>query len=160
MLLEAQCLTYLGVIARLRGQAAEVRTLTAAALEKTQVSHRLDYAGVAHANLAWLAWRAGDLPAVRQEGAAALEHWQQAGTGAPFRWLALWPLIGAASKEGYLAQALAYAAMLLDDSQQPQPQAIQARLVSAGAAWQAGHGVQARAHLDAAAADAAARGYL
>ncbi len=159
-LVEAQCLTYLAVIARLRGQLSEVRTLTGLALEKTQASQRVDYAGIAHANLAWLAWRTGDLAAARQEGAAALESWQAAGTGAPFRWLALWPLIGAALKEGSLAAALTYAAMLLDEAQQPQPQTIRERLAAAFAAWQGGHGVQARAQLDAAASVAAARGYL
>ncbi|MFN8464756.1 MAG: AAA family ATPase [Caldilineaceae bacterium] len=160
VLLEAQCLTYLAVIARLSGRLGEARTLSASALEKARATHRLDYAGVAHANLAWLAWRAGDLPAVRQEGAAALENWQIAGTSAPFYWLAVWPLIGASIKEGYLEQAFAYAAMLVDDSQQPQPQVIREQLASAFAAWQAGHGVQARAHLDAAVSAAAARGYL
>ena len=87
-------------------------------------------------------------------------NWQEAGTGPRFAGSQLWPLIGAALKEGSLEQALTYAAMLLDDSQQPQPQTIRERLASAFAAWQAGHGVQARAHLDAAASVAAARGYL
>jgi DNA-binding SARP family transcriptional activator len=160
VLLEAQCLTYLAVIARLSGRLGEARTLTASALERAQATHRLDYAGVAHANLAWLAWRAGDLPAVHQEGDAALENWQLAGTSAPFYWLAVWPLIGASIKEGYLEQAFAYAAMLMDDSQQPQPQAIHKWLAGAFAAWQGGHGVQARAHLDAALSAAASRGYL
>ena len=66
----------------------------------------MDYAGLARANLAWLAWRIGDLPAVRQEGTVALENWQEAGTVTPFRWLALWPLIGAALKENSLAASL------------------------------------------------------
>ena len=130
------------------------------ALEKAEASQRVDYAGIARANLAWLAWRIGDLPAARQEGTVALENWQEAGTGTPFRWLALWPLIGAALKESSLAQAVTYAAMLLDVTQQPQPQTIHERLESAFNAWQAGHGVQALAHLDAAAAIAASRGYL
>lgn len=160
VMLETQCLVYLAVIARFRGQLSEVRTLTGLALEKAEASQRVDYAGIARANLAWLAWRIGDLPAVRQEGTAALENWQEAGTGAPFRWLALWPLIGAALNEGSLPQALTYAAMLLDETQQPPPQTICERLDSAFAAWHEGYGVQARAHLEAAASIAATRGYL
>ena len=83
VMLEAQCLVYLAVIARLKGQLSEVRTLTGLALEKAEASQRVDYAGLAHANLAWLAWRIGDLPAVRQEGTVALENWQEAGTSYP-----------------------------------------------------------------------------
>jgi tetratricopeptide (TPR) repeat protein len=160
VMLEAQCLVYLAVIARLKGQLSEVRTLTGLALEKAEASQRVDYAGLARANLAWLAWRIGDLPAVRQEGTVALENWQEAGTVTPFRWLAVWPLIGAALKENSLAQAFTYAGMLLDPTQQPQPQTISERLDSAFDAWHNGYGVQARAHLDAAASAAASRGYL
>ena len=160
IMLEAQCLVYLAIIARLKGQLSEVRTLTGLALEKAEASQRVDYAGLARANLAWLAWRIGDLPAVRQEGTVALENWQEAGTVTPFRWLALWPLIGAALKENSLAQAFTYAGMLLDTTQQPPPQTIRERLDSAFSAWQNGHGVQAHAHLDAAASAAASRGYL
>ena len=111
-------------------------------------------------NLAWLAWRSGDLSAARQEGEAALEHWEEAATGIPFRWLALWPLIGVALQENRLEQALAFGALLLEDTQQPPPQKIGERLAGAFAAWRAGNGVQARAYLEAAATAAFSHGHL
>ena len=160
VLVETQCLVYLAIIARLRGQPEEARSFTMLTLEQAQASQRLDYVGIAHANLAWLAWRSGDLFTAKQQGAAALADWQEAATGNPFRWLALWPLIGVALKENRLEQALNYAAILLEDTQQPPPQTVRERLAGAFAAWQAGNGLQARAHLDAAASVAVSRGYL
>lgn len=66
-------------------------------------------------------------------------NWQEAGTVTPFRWLALWPLVGAALKENFLAEAFTYAGMLLDPTQQLQPQTIREWLDSAFNAWQNGH---------------------
>ncbi len=160
VLVETQCLVYLAIIARLRGQPEEARSYTMLTLESARASQRLDYVGIAHANLAWLAWRSGDLSTAKQEAVAALADWQEAATGNPFCWLALWPLIGVALKENRLEQALNYAALLLEDTQQPPPQTIRERLAGAFAAWQAGNGLQARAHLDAAASVAVSRGHL
>jgi DNA-binding SARP family transcriptional activator len=160
VLLETQCLVYLAVIARLAGHMGEARTLTVLALDSAQASQRQDYVGLANANLAWLAWRAADLPAVKQYGAQALQDWEDAATGIPFRWLALWPLIGAALQDNRIEAAVAHARRLLEETQQPPPPPIHDRVAAALEAWQAGEGMQARAHLEVAARAAAALGYL
>jgi tetratricopeptide (TPR) repeat protein len=157
---ETQCLTYLAIIARLTGQIGEARTLTLLALQSAQAIQRLDFIGIAHANQAWLAWRTGDLAAARELGAAALDEWDTAATGMPFSWLALWPLIGAALEENRVELALIYARRLLDESQQPPPHPVRTQVSTAMAVWEAGYPTQARAHLEAAAAAAAAIGHL
>jgi tetratricopeptide (TPR) repeat protein len=160
VLVETQCLTYLALIARLRGEVDEARDLTLLALDSAQTSQRLDYVGIAQANQAWLAWRSGNLSAARRLAEKALEAWEEAATGIPFRWLALWPLIGVALEAQMLELALTYARELLHDSQQPPPPHVRERVSAALAVWEAGYGVQARAHLNAAAGAAAVLGYL
>ncbi len=160
ILLETQFLAYLAVAARLSGQIDEARTYTLLSLESAQASQRLDYIAIASANVAWLAWRAGSLTAAKDEALGALDDWEEAATGIPFRWLALWPLIGAALQEQRLETALSYAARLLEETQQPPTPTIRTQLTNAFAAWESGYGAQARAHLEAAAALAAAIGHL
>jgi DNA-binding SARP family transcriptional activator len=160
VLLETQCLAYLSVAARLTNNLDDTRTFAVLTLESAQASQRLDYVAIAHANMAWLAWRAGDLRGARELAIAALDDWEEAATGIPFRWLALWPLIGVALQENRLELALSHATRLLEESQQPPSDSIRSHLQSALSAVRSGHMIQARAHLEAAAATAHAIRHL
>ena len=61
LLLETQCLTYLTILERRRGNLERVAVLAQHSLDAAQACQRADYIGVAQANQAWLAWRQGDL---------------------------------------------------------------------------------------------------
>src|SRR5690348_4969629 len=64
--LVARCLTYLTIVARKRGDIQEVQRYAERSLLIAQTVQMPDYIGAAHANLAWLAWRARNLDAVQQ----------------------------------------------------------------------------------------------
>ena len=111
--LQARCLAYLTVAYRQCGPMEETPQWAARTLQAATVAHMPEYAGIAKANQAWMAWLAGNLAQTQELGHAALALWRQLPAGhasAPFQWLALWPLIGAALHEERLALAIDYAA--------------------------------------------------
>jgi hypothetical protein len=68
----------------------------------------LEYIGTARANLAWLAWREGDVSRAEEEGRAALTTWQQLPAGfasCSLQWTALWALMAVALAQGHTAEA-------------------------------------------------------
>jgi tetratricopeptide (TPR) repeat protein len=129
--LEARCLTYLTIVGRKRGQFDAVHAYAERSLQVAMAEHMPDYIGAAHANLAWLAWRAGNLPEARARGQQALTAWR--GTSLVFasEWIALWPLIGVALAENQVAEAAEYARALLDLKQQRPPEVLEAALEAA-----------------------------
>jgi eukaryotic-like serine/threonine-protein kinase len=129
--LQGRCLTYLTIIARQRGDIDRVQVYATRSMEIADASQMHDYIGVAHANLAWLAWRAGNLHMARSHGQAALEAWQKLSAGYMCGWTARWPLIGAALAEGDTAGAVEHARALLDERQQRPPPSLEAALESA-----------------------------
>src|SRR5262249_42362794 len=87
------CHTYLASLARKRGQVDETRRRAERSLAAA-TEHQMDvYVGMARANLAWVAWRQGSHAEAETHGQAALAHWLIA---YPFKWAALWPLLGVA----------------------------------------------------------------
>ena len=148
--LQARCLAYLTVAYRQCGPMEETPQWAARALQAATVAHMPEYAGIAKANQAWMAWLAGNLAQTQELGHAALALWRQLPAGhasAPFQWLALWPLIGAALHEERLALAIDYARTLLDPTQQRLPDALTASLDQAIQAWDRGTPESARALL-------------
>jgi len=119
-----------------------------------------DYIGAAHANLAWLAWRAGDLNAVRARGQAALEAWRKLPASYICAWTACWPLIAAALAKHDAAGAVEHARSLLDERQQRPPRSIEIALQAAVQAGESGDLSTAQALLQAACAPARDLGYL
>lgn len=129
--LVARCLTYLTFIARKRGDIQQVQRYAERSLLSATTVQMPDYIGAAQANLAWLAWRARNLDAVQQHGAAALSAWQKLPVGYMFEWTGRWPLIGVALLAGDLDLIVAHARVLLDEHQQRPPIALEAALSAA-----------------------------
>lgn len=158
--LEGRCLTYLTIIGRQRGDAERVQAYARQSMGVAEASEMHDYIGAAHGNLAWLAWRAGDLPAVHAHGQSALDAWGQLPAGYIFAWTARWPLIGAALAEGDTAGAVEHGRMLLDARQQRPPRSIESALEAAVHAAQSGDLAAAHTLLAAARGTARELGYL
>ena len=158
--LQGRCLTYLTIIARQRGDVDQMQTFAKHSLDIAEASKMHDYIGAAHGNLAWLAWRTGDLPLVRSHGQAALEAWQKLPAGYICAWTAYWPLIGAALAERDTAAAVGHAQTLLDERQQRPPRVIEIALEAAVHTAQSGDLAAAHALLAAAQTPARDLGYL
>ena len=158
--LQGRCLTYLTVIARQRGDVDQVQAYAKHSLDVAEASQMHDYIGAAHGNLAWVAWRTGDLHMVRSHGHAALEAWRQLPAGYICAWTARWPLIGAALAESDIAGAVEHARNLLDERQQRPPRLIEAALEAAVQAAQSSDLAAAFTLLQAACAPARELGYL
>ncbi len=165
--LETRCLSYLTTVYRKRGQVKAVRQYALQSLAAGEARKEPRYIGLAKANLAWVAWREGNLSEAEADARAALEFWQPL-TRFAFRWTALWPLIGVAlvrSEAGGLAQdriseAIGYARALLQHRQQPLPDALTAIVKEAIQAWDQDQLETARAHLRRAIELAQPMGYL
>ena len=156
---QACSLTYLAVLHRKRGEVARVEELLPRCLAVNAQGDMPDYAGMASANQAWLAWRAGDLASAEAHGHAALVSWRGP-SYYPFQWAALWPLLAVALVRRRWPEAVQHARALIDPSQQPQPAEVQRSLEQACSAWREGHHDTARAHLAGALHLAEEKGYL
>ena len=152
-------LTYLAVLHRKRGEVARVQELMPRCLAVNAEGDMPDYAGMASANQAWLALRAGDLASAEAHGRAALASWRGL-SYYPFQWAALWPLLAVAAARQRWAEAAQHAHALVDPSQQPQPAELQQALERACSAWEEGQPDAARTHLAGALRQAEEKGYL
>ena len=158
--LEGRCITYLTVIARQRGDTVRAQAYARQSMGVAEANQMYDYIGAAHGNLAWVAWRTGNLPAAHEHGQAALEAWGHLPAGYIFEWTARWPLIGAALADGDTAGALEHARLLLDERQQRPPRSLELALEAALHAAQPGDLAAAATLLNAARGTAQALGYL
>jgi hypothetical protein len=158
--LEARCLTYLTIVGRKRGQFDAVHAYAERSLQVAMAEHMPDYMGAAHANLAWLAWRAGNLPEARAHGQQALTAWRETSLVFASEWTALWPLIGVALTENQVAQAAEYARALLDQKQQRPPEVLEVALEATVRAADIGDLEAVRVAITHALSPARALGYL
>jgi serine/threonine protein kinase/tetratricopeptide (TPR) repeat protein len=110
--------SYLAVARRRLGDLKQCEQDTRELLGARGVAQMTDYVGVAEANLAWLAYRAGDLAGVKAHGEAALEAWDHPPALYPFQGLARWPLLAAAAATGSAPDAAEHLRALLDQRQQ------------------------------------------
>jgi tetratricopeptide (TPR) repeat protein len=109
-------ITYLAVVYRKREETEHVREYAAHALRIAFEANMPQYAGMAHAQYAWLAWRVGDLAEAKQRAEVAIEYWDGLGPAQsviPFQWTALFPLMGVALQCGDIGQAARCAQRLL-----------------------------------------------
>ncbi len=159
-LLQAQCLTYLGIALRRLGQIEETRRVSSQALAKATEVQRPEYIGTATSNLGWVAWRLGHMDECREKSLEALELWRQLPLKYPFSWTALLPLMSVALAKRRVSEAIEYTRLLLLPDQQRLPDVLTATLEAAIHAWDAGQSGSARSHLQQAAASAQEMGYL
>jgi predicted ATPase/class 3 adenylate cyclase len=119
-LIETRCLVY-DVIARRRQNDVEG---SRALLDELLLQDELHgYSGLTSANLAWLAYRDGDLDLAVEHAAAALADWKPEGRGSSgvFAWTARFPLLGVELARGRGEAALEHAQAMLDPALQPLP---------------------------------------
>jgi len=137
--LQARCLTYMAVTARLRRQAPEVERLTQTALDLSLSAQTREYVAAARGNEAWLALQRGDLAASLNKARLALDMWRAAPPSHvfPFQWLALVPYLEASLRARDLGQATASAAGLLAVEQQLLDLDANDHLTNGVSAWKA-----------------------
>lgn len=161
--LQVRCLVYLGVVYRRQDRPEDVRACADRALELATDAHMPEYVATARANLAWLAWRAGNLAAVDLHGRAALALWAELTPGhpsTPYQWTALWPLLAADLDRGRFDQAVADARTMLLPTQQRLPAVMADPLARALDAHEAGDLLTARQWLQRALEAARKQNYL
>jgi DNA-binding SARP family transcriptional activator/predicted ATPase len=154
---QARGLTYLTIAYRKQGRVEETRPYTLRSLEAATAAEMSIYIATAKANLAWVAWRDGNLPQAEENGRAALEMWPPV---YPFQWTALWPLIGVALVQDCVSEAFDYARVLLDPLQQRLPDALTGCLEETIRAGEQGQPEAARMQLDRAIQLAQEKRYL
>lgn len=142
--LQTRCLTFLPFIYRRRGQVERVREV----LTQAQAIGAMRNNGVLIGQRAWVAWRDGNLVEAETFAQASLETIQLQKIASNlfqcFQWVALWPLLGVALAHERICDALTYARMLLEPTQQPPPGEIASSLEAALVAWDGGKQEEAR----------------
>jgi tetratricopeptide (TPR) repeat protein len=117
--LQARCLTYLALSARMRGLTSETSELSKRAAGASNAVGMMEYIGAAHANDAWLSLKRGDLIAAVESGQLAIQAWTQ--RMFPFQWMALIPVLEAELANLRTGPALLCASQLLEPTQQYLP---------------------------------------
>jgi DNA-binding SARP family transcriptional activator len=148
---QSRCLTYLTVLYRKRGQLEKTHRYASRSLKAAKAGQMVEYNGMARANLAWVAWREGDLAQAEANGRAALELWLQlpaAHSSCAFQWTAVWPLVGVALARDQTSEASKLVRALLEPTQQRLPDALTATVQQALGAWEGDEPEAARAQLD------------
>jgi predicted ATPase/DNA-binding CsgD family transcriptional regulator len=137
----SRTLAYITVIYRKRGNIEHVQEYAAYGLRIAGKAKMPQYTGMARAQYAWLAWRAGDLAETIRQAQAAISDWGGLGStkdNVPFYWFALFPLLGVALQDGEIAQSAEYAQRMLMSPQQRLPDNLTDLLERAVATWTSG----------------------
>ncbi len=158
--LQSRNLTYLTVLSRKRGLVDETRRLSVEAQAVATALQLPEYIAMAKANLAWVAWREGNLLEAQTNGLAALELWWPLQVIYMFQWAALWPLIGVALAQDRLTEAVDHARLLLAPQQQSLPDTLNALIETAIRSWDTGQLEEARTYLKKSTPIAEKMGYL
>ncbi len=134
--IQARCLTYLAVAYRQAEQVESARSYASRTLELASKLAMVEYVAMAHANLAWVAWREGDNAATQRHGTKAVALWHAMEDPYGFDWMALWPMSAAALAEGRPAEAVAHVRGLFGPNQHPLAAELAAVTREAIAAWE------------------------
>lgn len=156
----SRCVTYLMMLARMRGQVAETRSYIPRVLELAWAGQMTNYTYTAKACLAWAAWREGDLTEAREQARTGLELLQGGLGNYPVKWPALWPLLAVAFNEQNYSEAIEYARALMHPTQARLPETLTAALEAAIAASEQNQTEETRAQLHRAMNLAHEMGYL
>jgi tetratricopeptide (TPR) repeat protein len=154
------CLTYLTTVHRKRGQVPETEQYAKRSLTAASENQMSMYIASAKANLAWVAWRNGNLCETKKAARAAHAIWHKTDDVSPFHWIALWPLIGVALAGDHLADAVDHAREMLGPTQQPLPDVLAATLEEAIEYWDRDKADEVRQCLEQAIEMAPEWGYL
>jgi class 3 adenylate cyclase/tetratricopeptide (TPR) repeat protein len=158
--LRSRSLTYLMVVARMRGDVEAVRAAIGPVIEQARAASLPEYEAMAIANHAWVAWRSGDEQTAARDAQAALEMWE----GLPVRyfydWMALWPLVAMALTSGRAGQAAEHARGMLPPPQQLLREPVRTLVQDAIHAWDSSQPDEAEDLLHRARRAAGDLGYL
>jgi hypothetical protein len=116
-----RCLNYLTVLHRRRGDFGETRRFADLTLEAARDTHMPEYVVQADANLAWIAWREGDLDRAEQLARDVWGRWDGYLMQRVFAWEPVWPLLGLAVRAGRDDEVRELVEVLLDPTRQPMP---------------------------------------
>jgi tetratricopeptide (TPR) repeat protein len=119
-----------------------------------------NYAGMAMANLSWIAWREGRYAELQKHAREAMDYWAVVKALYPFQWAAQWPLLAVATKEGRINDAADCARKMLSPDQQLLPGALTAGLEQAIEAFKRGQTDQAQTQFEETIRLAGRMGYL
>jgi eukaryotic-like serine/threonine-protein kinase len=131
MALQARFLSYYAILLRRLERVDETRATAERVREIAQKQGFVDYLGVAHAHLAWVALR--QQRAVEPEASAALAAWARLPPGYkyPLQWLARAPLAAHLAACGRVDDALAQWELLIDPIQARLPDELEAAIRAA-----------------------------
>ncbi len=141
LMLLTRALTYLTVVYRKRDDLEGLQRYAHDSLKISGEARMPQYTGMARAQYAWLAWRSGDLAETKRQVQAAIEDWgglRSTQTVVPFRWFALFPLMGVALQEEDIDQAVEYARHMITPPQQRLPDDLTDLLKRAVVTWDQG----------------------
>lgn len=146
---QLEALWLLAMWHRWHGHVGRVREVAERSLDLNHSRNISCYNPSAKGNLAWAAYRAGQLEQARALAREALETTERDEEHVfSFQWLLRWPLIGAGLALGDLDDAAAHARRVLRPDQQAMPERLETALAAFLAAPSAGttESVQALAH--------------
>ena len=135
--LQARCLSYLTLCARMRRNIDDTRKYSQQTAIIALTAGMLEYVGAALANESWIMLREGNLSATIARGRLALQNWSS--QVFPFQWMALIPLIEADQLLGKSAEMIDYAREVLSPSQQILPGIAADAFGRAVSAWDQGN---------------------
>jgi len=126
-------LTYLAITARFRHDVESARAFAIAGLAAARLSGARLYEGVASANLAWVAWRQGEVRDRVREQLAEARDLLSVMPGYPFLWITDFVEVAIAATDGDLEQVSRLSSILANPPQQRLPDDVLGSLERAAA---------------------------
>lgn len=136
--LALRCLVYLSLAHLRQHDVAAVKKLAPEAEDLAGDLAFPEYAGMANAMLAWVAWKEGRPADVQALAAKAQALWHQCVVHYSWYWAGLWPLVAVDLDAGRVGEAVAAAREMLGPDQQRFPAALEFSVRSALGAWDDG----------------------
>ncbi len=126
-LLRTRFLSYYAISHRRLGRLAEARAAAESLLEYAEERAMFDYVGVAHANLAWCAWRTNHDENTKRHGNEALGAWEKLKPAYvyPLQWLARMPIVACLHRSNRAPETLEHWRSMLEDPQHLLPEPLQ-----------------------------------
>jgi len=131
--LQARFLAYYAVLHRRAGRVQESRSVAERAASIAEQGGMLDYVGVAHACLAWAAWKDGHRGELEHHASICLGAWAQLlpEYDYPLHWLVRMPLAAQLAADGELEKAVEHWKALLVPTQHLLPPPLQSAIEQA-----------------------------
>jgi hypothetical protein len=158
--LEARCLTYRVMLARMRHEPERVKASLVEARTLTTSLGMREYDAVLEACEAWLAWHEGDGEAAGERAQAALDLWAEHAPGYPMKWLAQLPCLALDLDAGQTEAAVERARAVTIKREARLGQGVEEALTQAVEAYDSGDTRDAEAGLASAVELALRAGYL